>query len=90
MSHDSKPPALDLDDVKNWRWIDSSAHWAPVPDMPRAEREALAYFMNRLALSGDELRLKNALFRKLAYRAAREMTEDQLAHRDAQLEAATA
>lgn len=76
----SKP--LDLKTVTNWTMITTSTHWAPVPDMPREEREELVRLMNKAAWSGDEARMQRALMRKLAYRAAREMTEQQLADRD--------
>lgn len=61
-----------LESVTDWTFVEIPGYSAPVPDMPKAERDAWVRLANADRLSSEHRKLFNALTRKMHYRADRD------------------
>jgi hypothetical protein len=59
--------------VTDWKWIESSEHRGRVPELPRAERYAFSAIMNIERPTREQIKLRDAIRRKIDYRIARQI-----------------
>jgi hypothetical protein len=62
-----------LESVTDWKWESSSDHRGRVPAVPQSERIAFSSIMDMERPTRDQIKLREAIRRKLSYRISREI-----------------
>jgi hypothetical protein len=62
-----------LESVTDWKWESSSGHRGRVPVVPQSERIAFSSIMDMERPTRDQIKLREAIRRKLSYRISREI-----------------
>jgi len=65
--------SVTLQSVADWKWETSSDHRGNVPAVPQAERIAFSSLMDIERPTPSQIRLREAIRRKLSYRISREI-----------------